>query len=267
MYGSGLKMAPEAWYSKIKSLLEKNRVKVKVKLIQIRKSRTRWLLDRYNIILNPYGSSYPEIDIKELTIWKSILHYVLNGGTFVNVADIPFYWAYDPKREIKYEMVKYFHQYVPIYERVNEILHPIAGRIISFGPYPQSPFLAELKINIISTERLEGREIVPLSCLLRLKENVGELEDLGVVAINRGVVVGRVRENEKKIEASHVKSVVEEVEWERYLVTPLCYIDFGKGRFLISLLFLGYDKQSEETKEKVTGLLCNLVVKEISQMK
>lgn len=50
---------------------------------------------KYNIVLNPYGGSYPESDVTILRSLDNIFWYVRKGGIFVNIADIPFYYAYD----------------------------------------------------------------------------------------------------------------------------------------------------------------------------
>lgn len=261
------KMKTGEWYSKIDNLIKKSKINAKPEIIKITKPWTRWFLDRYLVIINPYGSVYPEVDIKELTVWKSILYYVLHGGRFVNVADIPFYWAYDPEREIRYELVKYFHQYVPIYKRIsNDEWHPVTGGILSFGPYPETPFLSELRINVINTETTEGEDINPKYHSLKFKTSLSSSNDLNSVAINRGVVVGKVEKGERKIEVKHVESVVEELEWGGKLVTPFCSIYFGKGKFLVSLVFLEYDKQPKDIRDKITNLQCDLIIKELRDM-
>jgi hypothetical protein len=211
---------------------------------------------------------YPEVDIKELTVWKSILDYVLHGGIFVNIADIPFYWAYDPKREIRYELVKYFHQYVPFYKQeYDKIWYPAGGRILPFGPYPETPFLTELKINIINTEDTKNGSITPRRFSLKPKNNLSDLNEIKSVAINRVVVVGRVEKGERKSEVYHVKSIVEELELDDgKLVTPLCSIYFGRGKFLVSLAFLEYDKQPEDVREEITNLQCDLIIKEVKDI-
>lgn len=261
------KMKPDEWCSKINSAIKKSRINTNPKLIKITKPWTRWFLDRYVIIINPYGSVYPEVDIKELTVWKSVLHYVLHGGRFVNVADIPFYWAYDPRREIRYELVKYFHQYVPIYKQISsDEWHPAIGGILSFGPYPETPFLSELRINVINTERIEGEDINPRYYPLKFKTSLSKSNDLDSVAINRGVVIGKIEKGKRKIEVKHVESLVEEVEWDGKLVTPFCSIYFGEGKFLVSLIFLEYDKQPENVRGKITNLQCDLVIREVKDM-
>ncbi|MHA1595503.1 MAG: hypothetical protein ACTSXX_12325 [Candidatus Baldrarchaeia archaeon] len=251
------KMEPNKWFYKIRDKLLEKKISAEVKFIKIVRSRTRWFLDRYNIVLNPYGSVYPEVDIKDLTVWKSILHYVLNGGIVVNVADIPFYWAYDPKREIRYELVRYSHQYVLMYKLNHEkgIMYPTGvGSLISVGPYTETPFSQELRIRIINTEFKDITSGInkPLRCSLKFKVDLPGYNNLDNVAINRAIIL-----------AEHVKSLVKEISWANESITPLCSINFGKGKFIASLLFLEYNEQPENVKEIIVELLCDLIVKEL----
>jgi hypothetical protein len=57
--------------------------------------RTRRLFGSifYPIIINPYGGAYPEHDLENFSEFKQILSYVDGGGIYVNIADIPFYFA------------------------------------------------------------------------------------------------------------------------------------------------------------------------------
>lgn len=50
---------------------------------------------QFPVVVNPYGGVYPESDISNLRSLNEIFDYVKNGGTYVNIADIPFYYAYD----------------------------------------------------------------------------------------------------------------------------------------------------------------------------
>jgi hypothetical protein len=52
-------------------------------------------LSRYPIILNPYGGAYPENNISSLESLESIFDYVREGGIYINIADVPFYYAFD----------------------------------------------------------------------------------------------------------------------------------------------------------------------------
>lgn len=65
------------------------------------------------------------------------------------------------------------------------------------------------------------------------------------------------------IEVNHVKSIFEELEWEGKLVTPFCSINFGDGKFLISLVFLEYDKQPEDIREKIILLLSEVNITDV----
>lgn len=50
---------------------------------------------KYPVIVNPYGGVYPENDISTLESLQRILEYVRKGGIYVNIADIPFFYAFD----------------------------------------------------------------------------------------------------------------------------------------------------------------------------
>lgn len=50
---------------------------------------------KYPVIINPYGGAYPENNVATLESLNEIFSYVKNGGTYVNIADIPFYYAFD----------------------------------------------------------------------------------------------------------------------------------------------------------------------------
>lgn len=52
-------------------------------------------IKKFPIIINPYGGVYPEENISSLKSLDEIFYYVRDGGIFVNVADIPFYYAYE----------------------------------------------------------------------------------------------------------------------------------------------------------------------------
>ena len=67
---------------------------ITIKEIKVGSKRTQWYLQRYSVILNPYGRVYPEIDEKK-TILELIFEYVARGGAFVNVSDFPFYYGFD----------------------------------------------------------------------------------------------------------------------------------------------------------------------------
>lgn len=50
---------------------------------------------RFPLVINPYGGVYPEKDLSTLASLDFIFKYVREGGVYVNIADIPFYYAFD----------------------------------------------------------------------------------------------------------------------------------------------------------------------------
>jgi hypothetical protein len=257
------KMDPAEWRHAITRDAKQFGIRVKVKHIRIMRPYVRFFLDRYSVILNPYGSAYPEVNIKDLPVLHTILNYVLHGGLFVNVADIPFYWAYDLQRAVFYDLAKYSHQYIPTkYRSDGNAFCLEEGHIRSFGPFPETPFLSEVKVYIINTED-KGR---PPCYDLRTKDTSLRINQLSQVAVNRVAVVDRPSEYKSvtPLNRGRVESIVEEIGKEEQAMTPLCYVNFGKGRFLISLAFLDPDIQQEQTKDEISRLLRELMLKSIS---
>lgn len=78
----------EASLRQMSNKLEKS----KVKFTTITKDKK---FSKYPIIINPYGGVYPENNLSSLQSLNNIFFYVRRGGIYVNIADIPFYYAYD----------------------------------------------------------------------------------------------------------------------------------------------------------------------------
>lgn len=53
------------------------------------------IFKKYQIVINPFGGVYPEKDLSQLQSIGAIFDFVLNGGIYINIADIPFYYAFD----------------------------------------------------------------------------------------------------------------------------------------------------------------------------
>lgn len=262
-------MSPQKWCSRISDEAKKDNTKVAVKQIKIKSCLVRFFLERYNIILNPYGSAYPEANIKELPVLKTILDYVLNHGLFVNVADIPFYWAYDPQRQILYDLVKHSYQYVPFrYKRDGESLILESLSMQSFGPFTETPFVDEVRAHVINTETpVQNGEPNPVYHPLIVKDVSLDIGKMDSVAINRAVILERKSEykNAKSLGTGRIQSIVEELDKNGQLFSPVCYVNFGDGKFLVSLVFLEYEKQKEVAREWIVNLLCRLILKEVKK--
>lgn len=68
----------------------------KIRILKIKSTKS---LLKYPIVINPYGGSYPEENFDKLESFNLILDFVRRGGVFVNIADIPFYYAYSEIHE------------------------------------------------------------------------------------------------------------------------------------------------------------------------
>jgi len=66
--------------------------------------RVSWVLakdisDKFDIIINPFGEEYPETDKPNHSTLRQIIKFVRNGGVFVNVAGLAFYYSWDGENE------------------------------------------------------------------------------------------------------------------------------------------------------------------------
>lgn len=76
------------------------------KRLKERKMVTEFILpsaidERYPMIINPFGELYPEEDVSNMTVLKSIMRYIKMGGVFVNIAGLPFFYMRDFKNNIE----------------------------------------------------------------------------------------------------------------------------------------------------------------------
>ena len=65
------------------------------KCIKYSIKKTERSFSLYPIVINPYGGAYPEKDTSTLKSLNYIFDYVRKGGKYLNIADIPFYYAFD----------------------------------------------------------------------------------------------------------------------------------------------------------------------------
>lgn len=74
--------------SQIKRKLDSEKIKYRI-------SQKESDFQKFLIIINPYGGAYPENSISDLKSLDRIFSFVRNGGIYINIADIPFYYAYE----------------------------------------------------------------------------------------------------------------------------------------------------------------------------
>ena len=249
--GAWSKMKPEEWHSKIKEKLKANRLKAKVKLINITNPWTSFFIDRQLVIINPYGSIYPETNIENLAVMQLILRFINNGGIFLNVADVPFFFPYNLEKNIMYCPTRHGPSHFYKYQ-IKHLRELISNKQNHKEPYPglDTPFSEAVMADIMNTEIKNNKRIIPMHAALKLKDSNIRFEN---VVIHRGL----------RCNKNHIKSIVDELEWDGMNFTPLCYAHYGKGKSILSLFFLESDEQQEETREKITNLQCDLIIKEV----
>jgi len=229
-------VTPQEWIEAIKNKADQEHLKLKVRAISANTN-----LDQYLIVLNPYGGVYPEADLKDLTTLNRIFAYVENGGVFVNVADVPGFWAYSPLLRRK------VHATPPVYA-VDRIDNK-GIRMIGVRSFQCTPFSVRLGLWVVGSDP-------PWCWNIELEEpyksiDKGKLKML----IDRAVV--EKHDGEVTVETI-VKTTSEDVNGSNLPLTPLFFGNYGEGRFLISLICQS-ECQNRKMKEILVGLVNSLV--------
>lgn len=195
-------ISPEEWKEEIENVARKLGKNIKVKLIFSIES-----FDSYNAILNPYGGNYPESSFDNFPVYNKILEYIRTEGLFINVADIPTYWTYNPR-------LKRMLDRTPA-------VYGVAGEEVRF--FNRVPLMQDLALRVQNIEQLQP-QMVPFQML----EKYSALgNDLVKLMVSRAVFI-----------EGNVESVVEPIRVGNQDMTPLFFCNYGDGRCLISLSFL-----------------------------
>ena len=91
MSGIWTDIPPSGWAEELRKVSGEKQAPIRIRLIPANR-----IHDGYAAIINPFGSTYPESSFDGYPIYKSILRFIRRGGLFVNVADLPTYFAYNP---------------------------------------------------------------------------------------------------------------------------------------------------------------------------
>ncbi len=217
-------ISPEEWKNEIEEIARERGEKIKVKLIFSIES-----FDSFNAIINPYGGNYPEISFVNFPVYNKILNYMRNGGLFVNVADIPTYWAYNP--------------------RLNRMLdrtpavYAISGEEVRF--FNRAPLMQELALRPQNIEQLQP-SILPFQMLERYSNLNADITNL---LASRAVII-----------EGNVESVIQPIRIRDQDMTPLFFSNYGDGRCLISLSFLN---DNFIQNRPLKGVIAQLVIDQL----
>jgi len=221
---------PEGWKEEIQRQSKKDGVTINVILIDAKRS-----FDSYVAILNPYGGAYPERDIKGNETLNKIFDYVNKAGLFVNVADIPGYWAYNLLLKRRLDAT------TPIYGVDKTPNGKIS--ITRIRPFELTPFMEKLGLRVLNTENspLTNWKVEFEDRFKRIAEDVDEIK------VDRATVVER-----------NVKPIIKPKVDGQTGLTPLFLAGYGNGEFLISQIF--FDNKSRPQNNKMKGILTKILI-------
>ena len=203
--------------------------RINVKLIEVKDN-----FDSYTAIINPYGGVYPERNLENHETLNKVLDYVAGGGLFINVADIPSYFAYNEKLKRRLEITP------PAMWREDEK----RGLIVPVKPFDRTPLLEKAGLRAYR---------VNTTWDIEFEDKYKDFLGLGI----NGTKVCRVGVVEKNVKPV-VKVKPGKKEGEK--VTPLFFVEYGEGEFLFSLFWIGVKEQEESIKEKLVTALAKLIV-------
>jgi hypothetical protein len=223
-----------AWKAAIESMAQKSNVKVSVGLLKASES-----FDKFSAVLNPFGGAYPEVDLGKLTTLQAILKYVREGGLFVNVADIPTYWAYssDLKRRI---------DNTPSTE-----ITTVRGRnivVIPYRPFGRTPLVKELGLEAFNVEKLNIQQ--------NLDSILGSPTPILLTA-------SRVVELESNVD-SCIPPVTLRIRNGSRKLSQMVYVKYGDGIFLLSLAWIN-DTNQKPVRTHIIDAIAILTLKGLSQ--
>lgn len=192
--------------------------------------------ERYVAIINPYGGVYPEADLKTLETHNKILRFVRDGGVFVNVADIPTYWAYNEnlKRRIDHTEAIYIQK---------------DNRIQLIKPFKLTPLMKELGLNVL------GADTNPIP------QNLDGNSTTHYDFVSRRVAV-KVPNMISIIPEKNITTSDGEIS-----TSAMFFIMYGEGEFLISLMFINDSSHDEKSRYIMRDTIINSLISVLNRKK
>ena len=228
-------ISPKKWQSVIKWRARKHELPVEVELIKVNQN-----LDPYIMVLNPYGGVYPEYDLETDVTFTKVLRYVKSGGVFINVADVPGFWAY------------------PLEERKQR--RPV-GRIESADPKAE-PFQSRLSTPLLDKLGIPMYGGKSFEWEVEFEEPLcTDFKDQLTVQVDRGAqTTWETGTGSESIVAPIVKlKKFNNNKFKGREVTPTFMVDYGKGEFFVSTIPLCFPN-NPETVCKIIEIIADLIV-------
>ena len=230
-------ISPSEWKSEIDEQASGKGVQLPVELMG-----TSSDFDPYAVIVNPYGGTYPERDLISFQTLNKIFQYVQEGGVFVNVADIPGYWAYHPMLGKRTETAP------PIFDFETE---GDRRRLRVERPFSVVPWMKRLGLNVAAVETVFQE---PADFLFDAQFQPVTGFKISGVRLHRAAIV------DENIEAVHRVAVLDEAGQHRELAS-IFWVVYSEGSFLISLVSLS--DQSGTVKDELRKALASLILSKL----
>ncbi len=171
-------------------------------------------LNRYNIVLNPYGGVYPESDTVKMVNLEKIFSFVSEGGLFLNVADVPGYWMYNTRLGTKVDATP---------STYGVLQHKDGLQLFPIRPFEKTPFMEKLSIRVVNSSD-QNDSSWKYSCT----NNFFVDDEIPRHSAERLAIVEKNIQPIILIEGNSVHDKC----------SPLFYVPYGKGKFLFNLYFL-----------------------------
>ena len=221
---------PNDWKNGIERFAKEQKVSVEVELINVRRK-----FDSYTAILNPYGGVYPELDLKNFSTLEKIVDYVRDGGLFINVADIPSYWAYNPDLHRRLDITS------PIY---GISATPVRLQIVSTKPFELTPLMKKLGLRVLGFPK-------------GIKQNLQSVTTTKTSSI--------IKSERLAIVESNVTSCIPTsrqllMDGKVYEMSTLFFVKYGEGDFLFSLIWINATYHNHQARETIRNAICKFTV-------
>ncbi|MFW6116444.1 MAG: hypothetical protein ACOC6F_01835 [bacterium] len=194
------------------------------------------VLESYTAVANPYGGMYPEEDLAANSTLDRLFSYVADGGLFLNVADIPGYWAYSLQLRGPLAAVQ------PTWHAVRREVGETG--LIETRPFDAVPWVQRLGL------RIRGRATQDTLLVEPEWEHIVR-ESLPQVYIHR---IAAVRH--------HMQPVAMRAFGTE---SPVFLVPYSEGHFLLSLLCLSH-KHQPVARDRLKTLVVDLLLDEVERL-
>ncbi len=221
---------PDQWVEEIRKASSSRQSKVRTRLIS-----AGCINDSYTAIVNPFGGTYPESSFDGYPVYERLLKYIARGGIFVNVADLPTYFAHNPRLGRSIDRTP--------------AIYTTSGQPVR--PFCRVPLLEEIAVETMNCESVTPTQMTfPLDSRFT---TCGPLQNS--VILTR---VARVPAHE------NFQPILGPLPLNGENVSPMWICKYGNGRILASLSFLSGKCASNRT---LMPLLANVLVQETAGTK